>query len=43
MMMRSDPKPPKNLLPEKYRDPEKSGLTIEVKKGMEPVEFKLEK
>lgn len=43
VMIRSDPRPPKNLLPEKYRDPEKSGLTIEVARGMAPVEFKLEK
>ncbi|MDO4575959.1 MAG: hypothetical protein Q4D98_12180 [Planctomycetia bacterium] len=33
----------KNMIPKKYNDAEKSGLTISVKKGMEPVTFELTK
>ena len=34
-------KQPKNLLPKKYQDPKSSGLTAEVKRGMDPLEFTL--
>jgi hypothetical protein len=35
------PGPPKNLVPEKYINPDKSGITVEVKSGMEPVKIEL--
>jgi len=33
--------PPKSLIPKKYSNPEKSGITVEVKSGMEPVTIEL--
>ncbi|MDO4557389.1 MAG: hypothetical protein Q4C47_00280 [Planctomycetia bacterium] len=35
--------PLKDLLPAKYQAPKKSELTAEVTRGMDPLEFRLEK
>jgi len=34
-------KPPKSLVPAKYLNPDTSGITVEVKSGMEPVKIEL--